>query len=71
MFLKGLSLFIPYGMGRRREKLMHNTEKCLPGGKTILDDELSDDCFFFFVSGAPNENIVQNHLNIALLNAVS
>lgn len=49
MFLKGLSLFILYGMGRWREKFMYNIEKCLFGGKMILDDELLDDCFFFFV----------------------
>ena len=29
----------------------------------------SKNCLAFFIdSGAPNENIVQNHLNIALLN---
>ena len=29
----------------------------------------SKNCLEFFIdSGAPNENIVQNHLNIALLN---
>ena len=53
-------------------KVYYTARKVIKNIKTVSGDALENslDWFLAAVSGAPNETIVQNHINIALLNVL-